>query len=1470
MLPMVSQPSPEDLADFLLIVGKKQIREAERFAQLLPLFTGPNALAPFESVVVQGAGPQELRAALAFGLSEWLGQQPNQSALVAAGVRLSPPQIRGVIEILRGELERRVIDEKYFNQDRKTVDAIRDRAARGMAKVLVAAEPGRFARAVDHPAPDTDSSDITIYMRALEDYCATLPRWFPPHLQFTEIQQEVLVTSPVDEVDDPRAGDRGGDIEHGHVLSTDPRADAGSRPLALVTALQRYQAVLLLGGPGSGKSWATKGRCLSLAAELQTGSSKTVPVLVIAARLEERLGAAIDASLVKLPRLLAESMPEEVVVRPGAVEFVTELLSTGSDVELLIDGYDEIGDERPQLARQLASIVGLLDRRSSRFAMTTRPSSIPQQRVARLMATLELQPFGDREQRAFVDIWFAHRPDRATQVKHWISTRRLDLLSTPLLIALLCTVTSRPDDLPPDSEPELMYRVLTRLASDEERFDEVDASGAIVRLRIKVLEQIAMSYVAPDRIVDSVSGSILEDTHCSSQEWLDLRQQTTKVTVLDDLAATGLIQMSLRGHDLEIKFLHSAIRDYLIARALKREDGWRDVVDRIWSQPEWEPAVAYTAAIVAEPDEVLLALERRFDRDPLNTARFVAGRALSLARNRLSPGRRRRTRDELLILLGSNDVIDRSRSAALLAAFQDDETATMVRGLINPAVPTRVVEAALRSVAGSSSDASLHVVASCAKDARFTVGERESAIEALAELATPQALGELEHIVADTATSATVRAAAAFVALRRLDAPAAAKALLATNDLESQDARWGLAERIGAQAHSVGEFVAGIADPANAIVDPYSRALIYSADVNSSADRTTLASAVPPNPALEMLTAAVEIARRAIREEPLAALAGRYILNEQEDPVWRWAVATRVHATDGRSALKMWSSLMEDMSPTARISVAEFLNKEAESAPAAVALELREAIEAGRLGALTLEEFQRRGRRSANQVDSPDGAAAAAAGFLELPPTTGSGNSSEPTLQTVLADPTVGGLTDYRLLRGLQRTLPSSGRLLDAAASLTHAIAGVGATWWIDAQPQVAGVLEGRLALSSHFEAGHELARLRAVWPDRQGEVPFTVESYHSDVLDSRALAALLEENWVEAASMALASIGARRARNYLPSEFGTRVLLAAGTKSGRLRDTFEQVRSFLPLFEQQGLEAVLLRAWLLTLAGTPGHVDQILRGFTPRTFSDEAESIALRCFAGTAKQDEFDGVISWSACRTVATFLAAIAQTRGEGPLHDRVVAMAEVAERRASALANRWPPPVPRSPALQGRPPWQRKLVAIAVSLLDKGLPSSAAAVFETVLEEFPNNAEIINNYGFTVAPLDHEMALAQLDRAADLFPRPFAVNVANRMLLRLHRGDYHQVLQIAETYRSLGVSESTGECWYLWDIDDVGVLRVVENIYRYIAEIAGRAAQAAGRPDLVARWQAWQEEMSIEPDDSDNDLVRDGVSEEGSASE
>lgn len=1420
--------STEELtAVILLLMGRQPTgKTKDRFQAYIAEF---KVLPPFRTRVDPDLTAQDYYAAHVWHLAEWL---PGWFTSQIGKDAVAPQEQRLALSVLREAAKRTQAERQTFAETCRVHGFNKVNGNQALQNLAAKLASSLLADSV----ADTDQGELPIdpvsakaYFEALAEHCGATPAWFPRGLEFSQIQQEVLVTPPT-------PGETPGTHDDADGLSGPAPQQNRSRPLPLVTALRQYKAVLLLGGPGSGKSWATKGRCLALGAEWRDGpNAGPIPVLVVAPRLEEKLVHQAAGSRSNLPELLAESMPEELATQPALVSFVAELLRSGTNVELLVDGYDEITSPRPEVGLTLESILALLDD-SSRLIMTTRPSALPRHQTAKLMATLELQPFTEREQLNFIDTWFGHRNNKASSVKRWVRKSKLDLLSTPLLIALLCAVTSRDDDAPPSSEPELMHRVLTRLASNEDRFDEQPKTDSLVQRRIEVLERLSLSFVSDDRLLDTAGSTDLEVEHGGGNAWVGLLSLTGKISALDDLVATGLIQRVAYGHDIGVKFLHSAIRDYLIARALWRDGSWRSFLPRIWSQPECEPAISYLAALLPEPDELILSLERRFDVDPLNSARFVAGRAITLAGNRLTDDRRRRTRSELIILLGSNDPIDRNRSALLLSAMQDVETAQMLQSLINPLVPTRLVEAALRSVAGRVSQESLDVISECAQDDRFTVGERETAIEALADLGSSRALQALEQIARDNDGTPSVRAAAAFAALRRMNKPRAAASLLATDGDEAKEARWRLAERVGMQAESLGDFLTSLEPRAACVPDPYCRAVMKPSTIDSRQDFPTLASALRANPTSDLLFNVVETLREASADDPLAVVTARFILNGTEHPFLRALVASKV-AAQPKPAINFWRDLISDLSLETAAELAAFLIRESDVLPPPCGPMLHAAIVEGELGAVPREVASRAvppptdaGGGSKSRVGRDDQSAPADA-----------------SLADILRDGTRGGLIVYQRLRGLHRDIPREGPIFAAASSITHAVAAVGATAWVDALPSVAAVLEQRLALSRHHEAGYELAKLRAAWPRRQHEVESTIETYDASILGSRALASLLDDNYVDAAAMALASIGAHAANNELPNEIVTRILFAAGTLSHRGNESYRQASNYRDQFQQNRQPATLLLAWLHLAAGAYPEVIDTLDGFQPRAFQSEAEAAVLRHVANGGSLEGVAALLSWSAAGTARVLASAVRWFASTDALQQRIDEVTDALQQRIEELAGRWPDAALHSPGSHGRPPWQRELAAIAAKLLTQGEYVAAVAVFDVALKRRPTDPELINNHGFAIMPEDPETALAQLEKAAASYSVPFAVNVANRMLLKFLSGDYHDVLTIGDSYRTHGTREAAGGTSWLWDIDNSKSLTTVKNIYRYISELASRSARMLGDFETVERWAVWEQEMS-----------------------
>lgn len=1296
------------------------------------------------------------------------------------------------------------------------------------------------------------------YLARLQEHCRTLPSWFPEEMSFAEIIQDVAVRPPSSQDEGDTAGGEGKEElasapTKRHAADADDSRQA-SRRLPWMSALRQLRRVLLIGDPGAGKTWALRNSAIALAeAWSASPEDEPLPILVLAPKLEEHLDArAVGTGRAELIEAVAASMPDEIVGADGAQQLVIGALERGEPVALLIDGYDEIRSERSRLVRRLGDLVALLDGGDSYFVMASRPSSAPQRRFSKLATACDLQPFAEREQLRFVDTWFADDEDRAHRARRWVSDRRLDLLRTPLLLALFCAVFgSAGKEAPPESESELWRRALRRLASEEDRFGEVSDESELVRLRLDLLEALAGVFVAAEGLRDSVAIVQAEDEIGGLPAWAQLASLTRCGTVVDDLVSTGIARKVTVDGQQEIAFLHSALRDYLLARLLARDESWGQFIPRLWAQPEWEPVIGFLGTLVKDPNELVGALEVHFDDDPLNAARLAAGRILASAGPALGEKHGARVRDELLILLASPDAIDRGRSATALAMMQDRETASLVRTLVNPAVPSHVVISALRTIAGGTSRESITTLTDCVRSINFTEGEHTAAIEALADMGSEGALAALGELAADSTVGPTVRAAAAFSALRLYAEDEPARQLLESADEDSRLSRWTLAEILAGQAEVVGDLIEEVRRGRIEVSDSYCLALFEALRGYGGPGLPELVLALPESDAVETLAAAVESARERSAEDPLIVPLARYVLAVDRRPDLRWGLARAILDLPDADAGELCRSVTEMLPLVDGMDMAEFLAAQITELPDDLGRQLEQSLDRGDFG--PGGQFALRERSQMEQVGQ---------GSESRPPESESspaGADAEPLeLEAILRSSNLGPAVQYQLLREHRRRIPPSGEVRKLAALLTHRISADFATAWIDAQPAVAPRVEVRLSqAAARYETRVELACLRSHWPGRYHEVVDTAGVFHYRLLDARAEAALLAGDLVEAATMALASIGARHGEGRPPTSQSAALLFAAGAASGRTWSTLKQVTGYVSQLPESS-SRILLICWIEAANMKFPAVEQAIEVLPAYVRATDANVAGLRMAAGLAEGDAFDAVTSWSHCKRVATLLAGVKNFTSAPEPMARIEKAIAAAELRAGSLAMRWPESGV-DPGDQATPGWASMLVRIAAAQLHAGNPEVAATIFGAVVEEEPSNPTFVNNLGFCQVPIDREAAMKNLERAAGLYRNPFGVNVANRMLLNFLAGDFAAAHQLGDDYYEGGPVERGGS--WLWDMDEPTALREDVNVLDYVIRLGRKAAVGMNDDALFQLWEQRQRLRSggTEPDSGSDDSGR-----------
>lgn len=1278
---------------------------------------------------------------------------------------------------------------------------------------------------------------IEAFRNILLRYCSDVPTWFPDRLSFAALRQQVSVTPPHARGAMPSSGPdsaiRRFDQETESELQSKPRR------ISLDAALRQYQRLVVVGDPGSGKSWAL--RSLAISALQSTSLKNTaqrsplpLPLLALAPLLEEVL-AELDFMTLSRRHLVAaivRAMPLGVISRLSLEqrELLTEIASDGRPLLILIDGYDEVRAEVPVLAKALSSIEAVCIDTSSQFVLTTRPSNVPP-RGTTDFGWSSLEPFANREQWSFIRGWFELNQTLARRLHGWVREHELEVMRSPLMLSLFCSIVERGGD-PPATEQELWERSLLRLASDEGRLDQQPEASEHTRLRLETLERLAGLFIE-DNIRDQVSIGEIEEKLRSESNWQRLAELTGISSVIDDLVASGIIRKSVNGIRTEISFLHSAFRDYLIARSLARSNSWHALLPMIWKHPEWEPVIGYLGALVDNPDELLLELLGYFSDDPLNIARLVAGRALAaMAGRMIYPKLEERIRDEILLMLCSNDIWDSVRSASLLPVMNIGGTTDSLRCLLTPSVPSRVIIAAITALAGNLSTEIQETLYSVINSKQFTQDEREAAVNAIADTGTDEANVRIREIAADSSLPDRVRTTAAIAAWTSFDDDMPSLRILTGAD--GAGIQRMLSERLAIDPRRGSELAIQVSNGELSINDGYSRSIILSAAGSGTLREEAYESVfedLPMNPALRTLMEVTDSCLACCADTPGVATFIRFIIGDAPGRL-RWRVVQSLHNADRPTTINGWAELIDDAEPHDAAVMAEFLAIELEEAPEKIRRSLRSELETCALPPI-VDHAVRRRRKALEAASHAPPSTVEEDQRKEV--STALPSKAAETLSDIMSAE-LGSQLKYSLVRTLRGQIPAHGPVRLSAANLTHQVTATDAYEWIDALPGIAPVVESRL-----LSAGHEanslvnLARLRARWPGRAAEVMHSSAAIDARVLDAGAEAATVDGDLHLASMHALASLGASSIDDSRPSLTAIRVLFSSAHATGRANSTWWKIRRFLDTLSPTSQEWTILASWL-EIGHNPISVTRRLAALPAFITASDPEVIALLIGSQGGQELDLTYVISWSGCKRAEAMLSAARSYTNSPGIGESLDKAVQILSAHADSLAGRWPRPDLESPAQVGKPKWHWTLTKIASKRLAAGDFESAVAVYEDVVNEDPSDPELVNNLGFCRMPIDIETALHELDAARRVFGRPFGVNTANRMLANFRLLNYDRVLDLGEEFVASG---GTRIAAWLWDIDTPGLLCDDVDVMSYIIDIAERAARLSGKSRDVDVW-------------------------------
>ena len=214
-------------------------------------------------------------------------------------------------------------------------------------------------------------------------------------------------------------------LEYEHILSFSPPAGISRK------------RVLIEGVPGSGKSTLVQRMCHDWSVGCFAQDYKVV--------IQVTLRSLPKDQKLSLEDLIFTSVGDAAIVQE-VTDFVTA--HQGQGVLFMFDGFDELSEEMREKSPVCDIITGHLAPHSS-FMVTTRPIAA-ESLYHRVDRRVEISGFGREEVEKFIREYFASNPSAGEKLLSTLYDRPhiMNLCFTPLLLLMVCYVTSLGDDSP--------------------------------------------------------------------------------------------------------------------------------------------------------------------------------------------------------------------------------------------------------------------------------------------------------------------------------------------------------------------------------------------------------------------------------------------------------------------------------------------------------------------------------------------------------------------------------------------------------------------------------------------------------------------------------------------------------------------------------------------------------------------------------------------------------------------------------------------------------------------------------------------------------------------------------------------------------------------------------------------------------------------------------------------------------------
>ena len=372
-----------------------------------------------------------------------------------------------------------------------------------------------------------------------------------------------------------------------------------------ITVANEYQYLMVLGGPGAGKSTFLR----RLGLEALKGNKSRFKHQCIPVMLELKQFAG------KVNLIQAIAREFEDFGFPPSEKFVTQALKKGK-LLLLLDGLDEVPKDR------FNAVIDAIQKfavryEQNRFVASCRAAAY--RSGFQRFRDIELADFNDDQIQQFIGNWFSSELDKqsGTAEKCWevldqpANKAAKELAQTPLLLTFICLVYNRTQRLP-TNRSKLYDKALDILLEEwaaEKRVQQDEIyQGLNIDLEKVLLSEIAYQGFVEDQLffqqrqlIDSIKW-FLADT-VDNPKYLD------GTAVLDAIAVQQGILVE-RAEDV-FSFSHLTLQEYLTALyASQDSEQIAALVSDHLTEQRWREVFLLVAGIVRSADRLLLQMEK--------------------------------------------------------------------------------------------------------------------------------------------------------------------------------------------------------------------------------------------------------------------------------------------------------------------------------------------------------------------------------------------------------------------------------------------------------------------------------------------------------------------------------------------------------------------------------------------------------------------------------------------------------------------------------------------------------------------------------------------------------------------------------------------------------------------------------------------------------------------------------------------